>query len=254
MAKRQRSDRRAKKRRKAGARRRIISAQPTSRTQRRRDVLIAVAGVAALAIVAVIVSVIVGRLRDTSADSLSDLEAVYHGIEGGLTDEGFPYLGSLESPVVLTEFTDLFCSHCRTYNLETEDSILADYVATGKVRYVLHYYSNGSSQSLQATDAAMCAADQGMYFQFQRAFFEEPAALRDDFDALARDLGLDVDDFMACWDAGRHRQALMAHIQSARVMGISATPSFLVNDRLVVGNRPDEVRQAIEDELARAAP
>jgi protein-disulfide isomerase len=46
----------------------------------------------------------------------------------------------------------------------------------------------------------------------------------------------------------------MAYIQSARAMGISGTPSFLVNDRLVVGNSPDEVRQAIEDELARAAP
>ena len=127
---------------------------------------------------------------------------------------------------------------------------MADYVATGQVRYVLHHYSNGSAQSLQATDAAMCAADQGLYFQFQRAFFEAPVTSRADFVDRARELGLDEDDFMACWDAGRHRSELMGHIQAARLMGISSTPNFKINDQMVLGNDPVAIRQTIEYELA----
>lgn len=212
---------------------------------RRRNVLIG--GGIAVAVLVVVAILVVSLKPD---EPRPDTGATYHGIQGGFTEEGFSYLGSSEADVVLTEFTDFDCSHCRTYNLETEDSILEDYVATGQVRYVLHYYSNGSPQSLQTTDAAMCAAEQGFYFQFQRAFFQSPAVTREGFIALARELGLDKDDFLACWDAGRHRNTLMEHTQAARALGISGTPSFMINDRLVVGNRPDMVRQAIEDELA----
>lgn len=214
---------------------------------RQRNVVIGGIAVVALAAIAVLAAL---ALR--SGGSQRDVAVVYHGIQGGFTEEGFPYLGSLEAPVVVMEVTDFNCAHCRTYNLESEDSILEDYVATGKVRYVLHYYSSGDPRSLQAVEATMCAADQGLYFQFQRAFFENPAMTREDFIARARDVGLDVDDFMACWDAGRYHNTLMNHIQAARAMGISATPTFKINDQLVVGNRPDVVRQAIEDELAGA--
>ena len=44
----------------------------------------------------------------------------------------------------------------------------------------------------------------------------------------------------------------MEHIQASSAQGISSTPSFKVNERLVVGNRPDMLRQAIEEELAAA--
>ncbi len=177
-------------------------------------------------------------------------EFEYHGIQGGFTEDGFPYLGSPDAGVVLTEFTDFYCSHCRDFNLGAEDAILTEYVATGQVRYVLHYYSNGSTQSLQVTDAAMCAGDQGLYFQFQRAFFENPVVSREDFSARSRELGLDEGDFMACWDASQHRNALTRHIQAARTMGISATPSFKINDQLIVGGDLEAIYQAIEDELA----
>jgi protein-disulfide isomerase len=173
----------------------------------------------------------------------------YRGIQGGYTEEGLPYLGAPDAPVTLVEFTDFGCSHCREYSLETAPGILDEYVATGKVRYVLHYYSSSGTRSMQAAEAAMCAADQGLYFQFQHALFESAAATREDFIARAEAVGLDVDAFAACWDAGQHHNELLAYIRSARAMGITATPSFKVNEQLVIGNRSDVIRQTIEDEL-----
>ena len=207
-------------------------------------------GLGGLALVIVVVLIVVALVPDVPENQPHQAEVLYHNIEGGLTEEGFPYLGSLEADVVLVEFTDFYCSHCRVYNQESEDSILDEYVATGQVRYVLHYYSGGSPQSIQAAEAAMCAAEQGLYFQFQRAFFDNPAATRADLMSLSRDLGLDEDDFMACWDEGRYHNELLGHIRAARAAGVSVTPSFKINDQMVTGNVPDMIRQAIEDELA----
>ena len=228
-------------------RKRSAVAPATATGTRWRNISIVAGTIVTLAIVGILAIV---NLRKLPKAPPRDTEMSFQGIQGGLTEEGFPYLGSLEADVVLVEFTDFYCSHCRDYNLESASGILADYVATGQVRYVLHHYSNGSPQSLQATDAAMCAADQGLYYQFQHAFFENHVTTREDFVALGRSLGLDEDEFLTCWDAGRHRSALMDHIQAARSLGVSGTPSFMINDQLVVGNRPDEVRQTIEDELA----
>ncbi|RLC68040.1 MAG: hypothetical protein DRI48_00700 [Chloroflexi bacterium] len=208
--------------------------------------------IGAVLILAVVIGAGVWMLGSGPGEPRREVEIVYHGIEGGFTGEGFPYLGSLEAPVVMMEFTDFNCSHCKAYNLETEAGILEDYVASGEVRYVLHYYSSGYPQSLQATEAVMCAADQGLVFQFQRALFEKSPAGRDDYAALASQVGLDEGEFTACWDAGRHRAALMDHIRAARAMGVSGTPSFKINDQLVVGHRPDEIRRVIEEELAAA--
>jgi protein-disulfide isomerase len=212
---------------------------------RQRWILYGGLGGLALVIIAVVIVVALGPKNESH-----QTEVLYRNIEGGFTEEGFPYLGSLEADVVLVEFTDFYCSHCRTYNQESEDSILDEYVATGQVRYVLHYYSGGSPQSIQVTEAAMCAAEQGRYFQFQRAFFENPSAFRADLMALSGGLGLDEDSFIACWDEGRYHNELLGHIRAARAAGISVTPSFRINDQLVTGNVPDRIRQAIEDELA----
>ncbi len=213
----------------------------------RRKMLI-IGGVVVL-VVAVVVGVVLARRGEQSA-APTMVYVMYHGIPGGFTEEGFPYLGSPGAKVVLTEFTDLYCSHCRSYNLESEDDILGEYVLSGKVRYVAHYYSIGSPQSLQATEAAMCAGDQGLYFQFQRSFFEHPVAKRDDFIAIARQVGADEETFAECWDSGRHRNELMAFIREAKEIGVSGTPTFLVNEQLVVGDRPDLLRQTIDDAIA----
>ncbi len=218
-----------------------------------RNLIIGAGGVVILAIIVAVVVWAIGRsAADTTGGGESGVEDMsYHGIQGGITPEGLPYLGSADAPVVLTEFTDFACSHCQMYNLQTEDGILQDYVATGQVQYVLHYYSNGSPVSLQATDAAMCAADQGAYFQFQRAFFEGPVTTREGFITLAQELGLDTEVFTTCWDASEHRNELLNHIQAARKMGVTATPTFKVNDQFVIGHRPDLIRQTIEVELAQ---
>ena len=104
---------------------------------------------------------------------------------------------------------------------------------------------------MQAAEAAICAGEQGQYFPYQHALFENPAQTRDDFIVRAEALGLDTGAFAACWDAGRYHNLLLESIRSARAIGVSATPTFDVNGRLVIGNRLDVLRQAIEEALSQ---
>ena len=208
----------------------------------------AVIGGLVIVVIVMIVAIVMLNSRPNEA-TLGETAFTYREIGGGYTEEGFPYLGQPDAPVTLTEFTDFDCSHCRDYKLESEEAILEEYVATGKVRYVLHYYSMPSPHSMQAAEAAICAGEQGQYFPYQHALFENPAQTRDDFIVRAEALGLDVEAFAACWDAGRYHNLLLESIRSARAIGVSATPTFDVNGRLVIGNRLDVLRQAIEEAL-----
>ncbi len=162
-------------------------------------------------------------------------ESLYPGPEGGT--RWLPSLGSEDAPVTVMEFSSTSCGHCRTFNLNSLDDILNDYVATGKVRYVSHY-----SGSQAAVVQEMCAAEQGLYFAFERAKFQGES-----IDAIE---GLDMEAFNTCVTDGPYAQTVSDVAQNASKLGIRGTPTFIINDESVVGNVPDEVRRVIDEALA----
>jgi protein-disulfide isomerase len=147
------------------------------------------------------------------------------------------------------EFSDIFCSHCRDFNLNNLESILEDYVATGKVRYVDHFFGFGQTVQEGVVLAEMCAAEQGRYFEYKHALFQTVEAGAFDVDRAGLVSGMDMNAFRACREEQRYIQA-MQEMVFVDNRGVNATPTFFVNDQLISGNRPDEIRQAIEAELA----
>jgi protein-disulfide isomerase len=51
-----------------------------------------------------------------------------------------PFLGQADAPVTVVEFTDYQCPFCRRHNDGTLKQLLAQYVETGKVRYVMREF------------------------------------------------------------------------------------------------------------------
>ena len=178
------------------------------------------------------------------------------GIETGVTEDGFPYQGSPDAPVKLIEYSDYLCGHCKDFALETEPRLVEEYVATGKVQYIYHYFVLG--QTL-LDEAAHCAADQGHFWEYHRVMFAGQSRFGDisTMEALqallvefAEQVGLDVPEFEACWSSHRHQQAIIEATQAGFDMGINGTPTFSVQGELMVGNQPYEnFQKAIEASL-----
>jgi predicted DsbA family dithiol-disulfide isomerase len=75
----------------------------------------------------------------------------------------------------------------------------------------------------------------------------------DDIKQYASDLGLDKAAFVRCLDSGRKTADVKGDVEVAESVGITGTPAFLINGRLLTGAQPFENFAAIiDDELARA--
>lgn len=165
--------------------------------------------------------------------------------------------GRTDAPVTLVEFSDFQCSFCRRFWRETLPRIEAEYIATGKVRFVYRHLVVLGAASSRAAQAAECAREQGKFWRYHDLLFElGPSAGFTDatFTEFAEDLGLDTRAFGTCLASGRHADRVLAESAVARRLGASGTPSFLINGRLLIGAQPFEAfTRVLDAELVRAA-
>lgn len=169
---------------------------------------------------------------------------------------GFPTMGDPTAKVTMVEYSDFGCPHCRDYVLEKFDTIKTEYIDTGKIKYVVHPYYLGNPQIEVAEEASLCANDQGKYFEYAHALFEnqgkidyDPNSLTD----LAVSLGLNGDTFRQCLSNRTYQDVVEQGRQAAVRRGVNSTPTFFVNNQRIAGNVPlDEFRQVIDQELSIA--
>ena len=104
-----------------------------------------------------------------------------------------------------------------------------------------------------AHEAARCAGVAGKYWDYHDALFEaQPSFERDALIQYAAELGIDRDAFVRCLDGHRFASAVDADVEQARALGVSGTPTFLINGQTLVGAQPIERFRAVIDEaLAR---
>ena len=74
-----------------------------------------------------------------------------------------PAKGREDAPVKIVEFSDFQCSFCRKFWKETLPRIEAEYISTGKVRFIYRHLVLLGPVSEHAAEAASCAHDQGKF-------------------------------------------------------------------------------------------
>jgi protein-disulfide isomerase len=150
------------------------------------------AGIAGL--IAAIISLSVGTggpkvIKITGGDSVQELI-------GGVEQDG-TYLGSPNAPVTISLFTDLQCSTCDTYELETVDPLIAEYARGSEARFQFHNYSLGQAETTAAAYAATAAGNQDVEWQFVDLFFRNQGEAPNGIvtDQFLDDLGNAIDSF-----------------------------------------------------------
>ena len=167
--------------------------------------------------------------------------------------EGAPFKGKADAPVTIVEFSDFHCPFCRRV-LPTLDQIESRY--GDKVRLVFRDFpiDNLHPGARKGHEAARCANEQGRFWPYHdKLFANAPKASPEDLNAYAKEVGLDVAAFEQCFKSGKYRAAVQQDIEDGKKAGVSGTPAFFVNGRLISGAQPlNAFTRIIDDELARA--
>ncbi|MBT3323920.1 DsbA family protein [archaeon] len=158
---------------------------------------------------------------------------------GGIDITGDPYLGGdpEEVNVVIIEFSDFECPYC-SRGLETVHD-LAD-IYGDKISIVFKDFPLSFHQYAQvASEAAECADEQDMFWEYHDGLFANQALFSDDyFYTLADELGLDSGDFTECLSSGAMASEVRTDYGHGVTAGVRGTPAFFVNGELVSGAQP----------------
>jgi len=163
---------------------------------------------------------------------------------------GSPATGADDAPVTIVEFTDYQCPYCHRAQA-TVDEVLSRY--KGKVRLVHRDFPlEGHSRAFPAARAARCAGEQGRFWEYHRSLMTVNGSLDDvDLTGRAKAAGLDPAKFGACIGSQRHDEEIRASFAQGEALGVTGTPAYFINGRLLSGARPVEsFAEVIDQELA----
>jgi protein-disulfide isomerase len=168
-----------------------------------------------------------------------------------VADDGRPARGPSSAKVEVIEFSDFQCPFCQRAN-PTVEQVLKTY--GDKIRFVYrHYPLPNHPNARPAAEAAACAEAQGRFWEYHDRLFANPTKLTDtDLKAHAAAVGLDTARFDTCFDNRQQKAEVDADIAAADAVGVTGTPAFFVNGRMIDGAQPfDSFKRVIDEELAR---
>ena len=173
-----------------------------------------------------------------------------------------PFLGRSDAPVTIIEFSDFQCPFCRKLWKDILPQLKADYIDTGKVKFVYRDFplSNKHEMAQISAEAAECAEDQGKYWEMHDKMFAEQDRrgqntvryTASDLKQWAGEIGIEQAEFGECLGSGKYT----AEVENDLADGISAeidgTPATFINGKFVSGVKPySQFKALIEQALAK---
>lgn len=163
-------------------------------------------------------------------------------------DADDPVFGPADAPITIVEFADFQCPYCVRHFEQTYPLILEQYGE--QVRFVFKNYPLRSihPDADAAAQAAECAQEQGMFWEYHDLLFGGALGLgREAYAGYADQLGLDTDALLACLDEGRYAESVERDYALGQQLGVSSTPTFFINGIAMVGAYPINAFQTVID-------
>lgn len=160
--------------------------------------------------------------------------------------------GEPNALVTLVVFSEFQCPFCKKM-----EPILAQLMTDfpGKLRIVFkHNPLPFHKDALPASMAALCAKDQGKFWEMHDLLWDNQQSLdAESLDKYAAQLTLDLEAFKGCMTTGKHRAQIKSDEELALKVSARGTPNTFVNGRKLVGARPiEEFKELVEEELKKA--
>jgi protein-disulfide isomerase len=159
--------------------------------------------------------------------------------------------GPQDAPVSIVEFSDFRCPFCKEVVPKLKQ-LAAQY--PDRVRWVFRDFPIPGlhPDAPLAHEAARCAGEQGKFWPYHDLLFQKGPKTPQELKATAGEVGLDVTKLDACLASGKYVAAVKKDMDEGSRLGVSGTPAFFINGRMVSGAQPLEAfAQIIDDEIAR---
>ncbi len=167
-----------------------------------------------------------------------------------MLDRPNPQIGPKDAPVTIVEFGDYGCSSCMIWAAAGMRQQLLDKYGD-KVRFVWADYPVITLESPKAAEAGRCAYDQDKFWEYQDYVYNNYQGIETPYLKLyAERVGLDQAMFDQCLDSGVKKAEVDLDFQDAMLRSFNGTPTFLINDKVViVGMAPLEKFATVIDPI-----
>jgi protein-disulfide isomerase len=196
--------------------------------------------------------VVVGEILDTSVDPTK-------AVMSKINVTGEPFKGAKDAKVTIVEYSDFQCPFCKRGYDTIETQVLKTY--EGKVKfYFRHFPLPFHPWAMPGAIAAECAKTQKpeAYWQLYDAFFTHqsdvnPQNVKDKATEFLKDSKIDMAKWGTCFDNKESATKVNAQHDEGAGIGVTGTPAFFINGRMLVGAQPfEQFKNVIDDELASA--
>jgi protein-disulfide isomerase len=162
--------------------------------------------------------------------------------------EDAPFKGPPSAPITIVEFSDFQCSYCKRV-VNVLEQVLERYPDKVKLAFRDFPIVNIHPQAEKAAEAAHCAGEQGKFWEFHDLLFDKQDTIPTaNFAEHAKTLGLEVSSFQTCLDGRKYQEKVERNYAAGVKAGVSGTPAFFINGRLLSGAQPLEAFKAVIDE------
>lgn len=151
-----------------------------------------------------------------------------------------PSLGSDEAPAKVMLFEDFSCSHCATFTEQVFPKLKDEFLENGQAEFFFINNQFLGPNSIMAGMAGECAYEQNeaLFWDYKTILFRAQNKIRYDAATLASLVasvpGLDQAAIESCINERRHMQTVNDDLLFAKSLGVTSTPTVLVNGQMVV--------------------
>ncbi len=153
-------------------------------------------------------------------------------------------LGNPDAKVTMIEYASATCPHCAHFSNNTFPKLKAEYIDTGKVKFIFREFPF-DDLALAAFMLARCAPKdkyfpmiEVLYEQQQKWTHNDPKA---ELFKIAKLAGFTEESFNACLKNTEVAKGIVQGRDKAeKDFGVNSTPTFFINGKILQGNQPIE--------------
>ena len=168
-------------------------------------------------------------------------------------------IGNEDAKITIIEYASLSCSHCADFHVNTLETLKKEYIDTGKARMVFRDYPF-NYPALLGSMVLRCIPENYRY-DYMNALFKlqtdwvnkKNKKTIQELYKIMQSGGMTKDEYDACiYNTELENEILEGVMEAQNQFNIKSTPSFIINGKLIEGNKSiKEFRQIIDKILSQ---